>query len=644
MRPAILFIFCVFFLFPVTVHSQIDDLGGRIKGLKGGQLTKRGAAAPLKGDTASADTASIRLKTYPASMYRYVYMGREKDTLTVDTLLRPQQRFRANFTQRDLFVYMPFQNIGQPLNPLAVEEVKEPWGRLVPEGKLPVFRRAGDIPLYHTPTPYSRLFYLSGNKQGQMLDSRIAITVTPHWYIQLGYLGLSSLGYYQHGIASHENWFLMTGYKNRANTFEGRIYVVKNHLENEEYGGILDETYFEQPGRDYVDRGKIPVRLNDKSIWHSRQTGLMLRGRPWKAVPRMYLAYQADFLKGYYRYEGAETGIYGPLQSYSLPYDSTGIRYYRHRWGMQYGSDSLSFSVYYRYERHFVTFDTVVQIPGGFVSRQNYTGYRYAGMAGEGKFRKIHARVEGAYDFAYGQYETSVRVVYRFRTGTLTFTQQWSARQPAFYKTVYQSRFVKFNWKNDFPNTTYHDTKLEYRGRLGKAEAGYFYRRNLSYFGTDSLPRVYGATIQGVRVDWERDFGLRKWHLYPRIRWQTVTPNPAFDLPRWNVRVMAYYRDRWFRQHMDLQTGLVVRYFSPYFMSAFNPLTNTFVRQERRKYGGFYLADLFLDFKVKRFRAFLALEHFNALWEKYHPAYYSAPYYPYADEIWRVAIIWEFVN
>ena len=93
-----------------------------------------------------------------------------------------------------------------------------------------------------------------------------------------------------------------------------------------------------------------------------------------------------------------------------------------------------------------------------------------------------------------------------------------------------------------------------------------------------------------------------------------------------------------------MQAGVLIRYFSAFYMPAYNPLTNMFFQQRRRLYGDFYLADIFFDFKVKRFRAFTSLEHFNALWERFSPRYYSAPYYPYADYFLRIGITWEFVN
>ncbi|NPA43768.1 MAG: putative porin [Chlorobi bacterium] len=625
-------------------------------GRDGKGLGKEGMDRPARGqergglfgtpDSLQADTARWEVKTYPSSWYRYIHPSREEDTLTVDTLLDIGERFRVNFTERDIFPFMPFQNIGQPLNrPGGEEPLSFRWRQKVRQGKLPAFLGADAVPVYHVPTPYSRLYYLSGNKQGQMLHSRIGINVRPHWYVGVGYRGLSSLGYYRHSISSHEFWYAVTEYFTPDRRYMIRAVLVKNHLENEENGGITDERYFEMPGDAYVDRAKIPVRLEDKSLWHSRQLRLHQRWRIKKDKERGPEAgYIFDYLKAYYAYESAATGVYGPLASGAGPADSTGMRHYFHQIYLTFRWKATGIRAALEWERHFITFDstrTAVPVP---VPRQNYFGDRRVLLQLFGKYTAVRWRAGGAYD-PYTSLGSFSGEIQGWRGPDTLEIRIYAGRERApFDMLVHQSRFDRFNWYHPDARESRMQAEFIYAGRWGRMKFRWSESVDPWFYGTDSLPHRYDGRVSVLAWEWEKDFSRGKWHFYPRIRYQTLDRTPALDLPAWIWRVAVYYKDKWFDKRMDMQAGITLRGFSSYYMDGFNPLVQSFFRQTRKTYGGFYLGDLFFDFKVKRFRAFLALEHFNALWERYRPRYYSAPYYPYADHIWRAAIVWEFVN
>jgi len=639
----------IIMLFFLTVFSSFSfaQIGGigRLSGKKGNFPSDKLAKGRKPSDTSFTKDEKIKLKTYPASYYRYILPANPSDTFVVDTSLRPKQRFKVNFTQKDLYFFMPFQNIGQPLNRLSTKTYQpDKWYDLVPEAKKPFFRNAQDIPLYHTPTPYSRLFYLSGNKQGQMLDSRIGVNIRPYFYVGVGYKGLSSLGYYKNGISSQESWFIHTEYFTPYKRYMLRFYIVKNHLENEEYGGITDESFFENPGKDYLDRGKIPVRLEDKSIWHSRQIWLEQTWKPMKKDSLLHITYNFDYTKAYYGYEGNEKAVFGETVDYSLPFDSTGIRNYRHHLFLNYDRKSWQLRMGAAYHRLFVRYDTLVKTKNVTITPSHYIPYFYytASLGWEGKALKNDFQVR--YETHRQQWYLKEDFGWQAGKHHINFHLLYRYEQPAWYFLIWQSRFERFNWHNDFSNTAQFSAAVSYKGQLGKLRVEQKLYNRPVYFGADSLPHQWQGGITVLSALYSRHFKWRKWGFIPEVRWQTHAANPSMDLPQWNLRGMVYYTDKWFKKHMHMQVGLTVRYFSSYYMSGFNPLTNQFFQQRHKKYGGFYLADLFFDFKVKRFRAFTALEHFNALWERFSPRYYSAPYYPYADYFLRVGIIWEFVN
>lgn len=627
----------------LPAYAQIKGKPGR----GGRTLNDRGrvsAGRPVPADSLGKGE-KVRLKTFPASRYKYVYPDRWTDTLTVDTLLTPYHRLRLNFTEQDWFLFMPFQNMGQPLNALACRKIDPADLRAwVPEGKRPDFRKASDIPFYHSPTPYSRLFYLSGNKQGQMLDSRIGIRVSPRFYVGTGYKGLSSLGYYQHGISSHENWYVhgeYTWYHGRART---RFYLVKNHLENEENGGIADEKFFESPGSEYLDRGKIPVRLDDKSIWHSRQ---MRWDQTWQLFPKRpaWVAEASyNYLKGYYRYEGNETSVFGPLIPDAPSADSMAVKYRTFDISLHYTGKHWTWTQGFRRYRVDLAFDERFYADSSGRSLPLRTDYRAVWTSVAMHRNRWNADADIWYEMRTSQRKIRGRVFYGFPRDTLGMAVAYDYLEPPVYYRLWQSRFAVFRWNIPFSPSARVETSIFYAGRAGNLRLENLLIRRPVYFAPDSLPARYEGNLSVQSITYARLWKWRKWGMLTRLRWQHVRDNPALDLPRWNLQMMLFYGDKWFKQHMKVQAGILWRYFSAFYLSGFNPLTQSFFRQNRKLYGNFYLADVFWDFKVKRFRAFLAVEHVNAVWERLSPRYYSAPFYPYADYVFRLGIIWEFIN
>jgi hypothetical protein len=542
---------------------------------------------------------------------------------------------------------MPFQNMGQPLNRLGCEKVRSPYFRLpVPEGKEPVFRSGNMLAYYHVPTPYSRLFYLSGNKQGQMLDSKIGININPRWYIGTGYRGLSSLGYYRHSVASHENWFINTEYRSLNEKFRLRMFIVKNHLENEENGGITNENYFENPGKDYIDRAKIPVNTEDKSIWHSREWGFESGFRPLKNK-KTGIFYQFNYLKSYYAYDGGNPAMYGQnLPAYSLHIDSTAYRFYLHRLGIEGEWKNGHWKTGMAVERNFRIFDTALYVNTTYIPRLYLDRYTSVFGSGDYRIKNLKLRASSAFELK-GRYAFfNATLAYSIREADFSLHLFYDRHQPDFAYRSWQSRFTRFNWHTEnTPLQTVSGWGIQIHGKNWKIFWENRYLKNKYYFDENLTPAYYTGVVPVWSVTGEYHLKWRKFGFYPQIKWQYTPPeNPALSLPAVNIRTLLYYNDLWFHKKMRMQTGLEVRYFSEFYLPGYNPLLNVFYQQRQRKYGNFYLASFFFDFKVKKFKAFLTFEHFNAIWERFHPRYYSAPSYPYADYFLRTGIIWEFVN
>jgi len=627
-----------FILWSLQASAQWDNLGRTT----GNRINEPGPLkSPSTDSLAQEKKHKKRLPVYPLKDYRLYNW--QNDTVVIDTVLDIPLYHRINFTEKDLYAWIPFQNIGQPLNRLVGTTAPYWRPKWIPPSKLPDYKDKSGLQFAHMPTPYSRLFYLSGNEQGQMLDSRFHVNIYPNWNFNIGYKGLSSLGYYRHSISEHENWFLNSHFTDTIHRVDLKIYLIKNHLSNEENGGIVDESYFENPGDLYVDRGKIPVRTeSDMSLWHSRSEGLEIQWAPvsnhtWK------IGYTFDYLKAYYRYDGGQTA-YGTVIPYPLSFDSIAMRDYTHRFFISIPVHKWHIQTGVEYWKGIRSYDTTLTYGNLTVPRQvewkEWSGFariRY-------RHEAWHANIESHLG-TNGHYYMDLSTTWHKGPNTLTGQITAGKRMPEPDFLNRQSRFAHYNWNNAFEDVQTLDAGFRWQGRYGEWDLQHTSIAHYTYYGPDSLPRQSPTPVTVTAVSYRYDWQWNKWGVYPEITWQnTGGDTAALDLPVWRVRTTFYYKDWWFTHHMFLYAGIRAGWFSPYYMPAYVPLTGGFAQQRDKLYGGFYIADLFFNFKVKKFYAFLSWEHFNGLWERKHPRYYSAPYQPYADYTIRLGIIWQFVN
>ena len=627
----------------VTAYGQFDGLGGhRRDGMTNRRLGNRRGISP-------SDTSSVRrskkrkkLKTYPLAQYRLYDW--QQDTIQTDTLLDINDYHRANFTGKDLYYGQAFQNIGQPVNRLTGWPDEDLLPRWTPSGKHPVEFRKKDLLFAHVPTPLSRLYFLTGNGQGQMLHSHFHINIYPYWNVNFGYHGLSSLGYYRHSVSQDENWFINTHYTDSTRRLDIRLYMIKNILLNEENGGIVDEQFFENPGDTYLDRGKIPVRSeNGKSLWHARSEGASIRWAPISAYSAWQTGYSFDYTKGYFRYEGLQAD-FGPSQPYSTDFDSLALRDYRHSVFGLYTNNTMEASLGWTYWRAFRRFDTSIVHNGMYIPSSTLWTEHFI----DARLRYTRDSLRIAFQSQWGMqghHSILVNGQYRLKRHTWKARLQWQHRRPEPKFLLWQSRYRKYNWAHSFDDVQVLRLHFQWNNPAGQWQAGMIRARNYTYFGTDSLPHQQAAPISVVSFTYRKDWQWKYGGIYPELTWQNLQGGGlALDLPRLRGRLTLYYKDHWFRRHMYLNAGIRITGFSAYYMPAYVPVIGEFVQQRYRHYGNYYIADVFFNFQVKKFYAFLSLEHVNAYWEKRHPNYYSAPFQPYADQTIRLGIIWKFVN
>ena len=226
----------------------------------------------------------------------------------------------------------------------------------------------------------------------------------------------------------------------------------------------------------------------------------------------------------------------------------------------------------------------------------------------------------------------------------LTGFIQLSSKNPDISKILYQSDYKNYNWYNkDFKNEEISSIgfNFNFKDWIG-LNASYNSVENYTYFGVNATPIQSSESLNYLKAKAQLNLRWGKLSLDNTVMYQNVLKGEAFfNVPEFVTRNSLYFSSDLFKgKPLFLQTGVTFKYFTSYYMNAYNPVISEFVLQNDAKYGEFPMFDFFINARISRTRLYFKLENFTSRLTGYN--YYSAPTYPYRDMVLRFGLVWNF--
>jgi len=634
------FLSFVILLFTLQNKAQIKpDLQNHGKQLQGEQNKK-------KKDSIENQP---KIKIFPPDQYKSFTV--KLDTIAVDTSLTIRKYYNFNDLLKDDFLYLPFQNYGQPITPLSLEKTPESiYPGFVAETKLTDYWTHQQVPFFKTPTPYSDLTYITGITQGQMLNSVFATNINPQLNIAVGYRGLSSQGLYKRSISSSGRFFSSLNYTSKSEKYRLKFYYFTYEKANEENGGIKYPEQFENGGSDFADRGRIEVNLPDAE--NQLKNHRLYAGQEYDLLKKNISIFnETTYQYHYYQYtQDIPSDILGPAFTTGSIKDSTNLKTFDNYGGVIYKNKLLKLKTGIRYTHQQYSLDSI-KIINGQVIPNNLT-YDDLTLSGKVNFNFHKFELTSKLDIGFTEnitgYYLQADAKYPLPNDfLLKATFKSISKKPDFKYILYQSAYERFNWYHpEFDNewTQVLAANLEHP-KWGKIKFSQQIITNYTYFGQDSIPHQSSSGIKYTGLQYQKDLYYKKWGLATDLKLQKVIDgSDLLSLPTYVIRSSLFYTNYYYNRNLKVQTGFTIKYFEAYYAPAYNPVLSEFLIQNEEKIGGYPILDYFVNFKIKRFRFFLKLEHLNALWEYQNPTYYVAPLEPYRDFSARMGLRWIFFN
>lgn len=593
-----------------------------------------------------------------------------KDTIAVDTALSVKKYYTLNYLRKDDFGLLAFNNEGQVYNNL---KFNTKINTLLPDfgfqARQTAYMGVNDINYYHTPTPYTDLYYKSVMKQGQNLDAFITMNTSENLNFSLGYKGLRSIGKYINQLTSSGNFRLGVSYQSPNKRYLLRTHFTFQDIMNEENGGIRDLDLFESSEKPYNKRERLNVYFRDAStmlkgkrlyVNHEYQlnssfkNGLLLT-HEFLYEDKFYEFKQDNIMSLEYddfpRFGNSFQSVLRNKTRYDNIYNKVGAAYQSDLVGrFEFFTEFNNYNYYYNSIAHIN--DKVV--PDEISKNITMIGGKYS-------YRKNNWRGTLLLSRSLGNDDTSnieANVRYKFTEDlNVDFSYKKISRLGNLSYYLFQSDYVHYNWSNDFKNEKVNQFDATITTPWITLSGSYAVLDDKLYFSNDSevfnafglpeqvlvTPKQYDKTINYLSLQASKDFKLGRFGLDNTVLYQNVDQsNYIVNVPKFVTRNTLYYTDAFFDKALKFQTGITFKYFSKYYGDDYNPLLGDFFVQDKVKIGDYPVFDFFINMKVRTARIYLILEHFNSSMSGYK--YYTAPNYPYRDMTFRFGVVWNFFS
>jgi len=506
---------------------------------------------------------------------------------------------------------------------------------------------------YNTNRPYSVFNYQLGSKLEQVAGIMHTQNVRPNWNFMVDYRKINSPGFYKTQRTNHDNFTITSNYKTLDKHYTLYTAFVYNKEQQDENGGAVADSELANPL--YTDRKTMDMAYqnNQYSLNRSpvsnvqRDFGLLLNhsytwgnmdttyskdstNYTYKLVPRFSITHQFSLRSEKHSFKdlSPDSLRYTTLFNASFPV-TTHDQYYA-------GTDSV-FT-----QEKWLKIDNRLLL-NGFLGKEGRqlkfsagAGIRFDQFISQPVNNGIQlAREKTLSNYVMGeikkealkpgqwQYDANATLyVTGDYAGNLSlnaklgrdFKQNAGAFVVGAGRQLGSSPYNYAHYDNPYINLTYSFNRESissiyamadlHKWRLSGGVRNYLID-NYIFINSNGQP-AQCQKVFNVDQAWLRKvFKLGSFFIDNELVYQLSGDNTPINLPMLMGRHQFSFERALFNNAIKISTGLEVKYNTPYYASGYDPLLNRFFYQHSRQISDTPEMSLFLNFRVKHFRAFI---------------------------------------
>ena len=606
-------------------------------------------------DTTHAKTNNSQWKDEDARLF-YERLNSDK-TYTPDTSLHTFQRRPFLKTwERDL------GNPGSPVNNLSFT----PEYRVGPGLGYHVFDDyrfiADSLNFYNTNRPYSVFTYQLGSKLEQVAGIMHTQNIKPNWNFMVNYRKTSTPGFFKTNRNNHDNFAFTTNYKSLNKHYKLYAALVYNKEQHDENGGVLNDS--ELLDASYSDPRTVDVTYQNSAYSLTRSTVsnmqrdltiLLQHSYTWgssdttynadstsysyKLVPRFSIIHKMELSTEKHLFKDLAPDSVRYTTLFSNPFPSSGSGYY------VAGADSVVT------QQNWFWVDNKVMLEG-FIGKENSQlkfsaglGNRFDQFSSQPALTSSVVRNNIISNYAAGElkkealrpgeweyggkailyltgdnagnfdFQTAVGKNFNDRFAFNAGFEQQLGSAP-YSLTTYNNKYADLTYNFSQESTTAIYASIESPRLRFSAGARNYLINNFIYLSQAETPAQYAVPFSVSQIWLRKLFKAGNFYLDNELMYQQAPDNAPVNVPLLMGRHQLSYEHDLFKRALKIATGAEVRYNTSYHPAGYDALLNRFFYQNTSYIANTPELSLFLNFRVKHFRAFVQADQLQQLFAR----------------------------
>ena len=612
------------------------------------------------------DKKKIENTKPPISLYKVI--SHQRDTTYVDTTLSIQKSYKFNYLRSDTFELLPFSNVGQTYNALAINTQSK---RLIPlfaaQSHHYNYKEIEDVSYFNVPTPLTEIYFKTAFEQGQQLQAFFTINTSKQFNFSMSYQGVRSLGTYQQSLTSTGNLLITSNYFSKNDRYNVRFHVASHDILNRENGGLTQNSLdlFINDDPEFSDRGRLDVNFEDAE--NNLKGVRLFLNQEYALTQKADSIHTTSLTLGnsvWYEDKLFEYRQQNAYEQYGASYEATDLftkttlEEFNLQGYVKFTNRLLgNFKVFTTLTDYNYGYNTVLDLNSGQIPNRIKDKLVSLGGTYQKQYKGFDINAAAAINISGATTGNYINATAGFNLNEDTRAQgsiKIHNAAPNFNFQLYQSDYVNYNWKTQFNTIKTQELGFDlWSKKIANLSITYTGIDDYTYFAINTTnaqegsflrptPMQFSERVNYLKLKAQREFNWRGFALNNTIMYQNVLDGAAvFNVPELITRQSLYYKDTLFKKALFFQTGVNLKYFTAFNSNGYDPVLAEFYVQNDQEIGGFPMVDLFFNAKIRQTRIFVTWEHFNALFSS-TKQYFSAPGYPYRDSLIRFGLVWNF--
>lgn len=657
-------------------------MGGGMMGGAGLSGMGGGSSAPGKGGSASSskeEEYALRIRSWSLDETLGTRSQADLDTMSLDfqNLAVPERK--------EVVAASYLANIGSPFRSMIYAD-REPEEQFIFMHPYDHWKTSNSEMRYiNTTRPYTNGTYVTtvGNDRSQEENFKFFFTANFNKRLNIGadYEAINSRGYYTNLASRDKIAHFFTNFLGERYEAHARFSI--HRFENYENGGITNDDYITKPlemsgGYREYESLNIPVALsntfnltkyNDLFVNHKYHLGFHRKDTTtgdtlevFVPVSSIIHTFHWDTGRKLYDSKTANLSYYDNVANISnkLTADSVSLMTLRNTLGLSLNEGfhpwmkfGLTAYAEHEYRRYGSISDVKLPLDSeldpfrqGHTHQENllWLGGRLVSTQDSILQFNADAKLCMLGDHI-GNFDISgdVRSHFRLWKRLVSVSAEGFARNETpdyFYRRFYSNHYA---WNQELKNMY----RLRLQGNLHipswgtSLKAGVENISNYVYFNEKAQSTQYEGQLQVMYAQWKQALSYGVFHFDFNVVGQLSSRQEVLPLPTLAAYGNLYVKTL-FSKVMHAQIGIDCRYFTSYYIPAYNPALGQYYLQTEKKVGDYPYMNVYANMHLKRARFFIMYTHGSRLFAD--PNYFTTLHYPQNPSQIKAGISWNFYD